>query len=96
MQATYDRVARLEELRQDMTGWDYLDLGTLLSSWHFRSRPLGVSYGRNNLLAESVLWYYPDDPGRLNVVLPSEDGIAESIVQRIVWVIDAARSLGAP
>jgi len=87
MHAPYDRLARLRDLREDILGWGHIDLGTVLAAWDFESRSLGVSYG-----TEQVLWYHPSDPGRLSVVLPSRDGIAASIVERVIWVIeDSAR-----
>ena len=86
MQAAYDRVSHLDDLRTDMAGWGHIDLGTLLAAWAFRERSLGVSFGRQN-----VLWYHPDDPARLNVILPSADGIAKSIVERVIWIIDEVR-----
>ena len=69
-----------------MTGWGHIDLGTLLAAWDFRARSLGVSFGR-----EHVLWYHPSDPERLHLVLPAADGLAVSIVERVLWVIDEAR-----
>lgn len=89
MNTTYDRAARLEDLRTDPTGWGYIDLGTLLDAWDYQSRSLGVSHG-----CEMVLWYHVSDPGRLHCVLPSVDGISVKKVEEVIWLVDEIRRLG--
>lgn len=85
----YDRDARLKELELDPTGWGSVDLGNLLAAWTYSSRPLGWS-GE----AAKTLWYHTSDPGRLNMVMPSSDGLALTIVEQVVWLCREARRLG--
>lgn len=86
---TYDKVARLNDLRTDRSGWGHIDLGMVLEAWGLRNRSLGVSYGK-----EAVLWYDQQEAMRLNVILLSGDNVSEGTVDRIVWIIDAIRERG--
>lgn len=89
MNGTFDRVARLEDLRADLTGWGYIDIGRLLDAWGCKSMSLGVSYG-----VEQLLWYHESEPARLNVVVPSVDGIVVSTVEQVIWLVDEINRLG--
>lgn len=88
MTVTYDRLARLEEVRSDPTGWGSIDLGTLLEAWDFKRRTLGPSHG-------DEVWFYwhERNPKDWNVTLPAAEGIAFSIVERVVWIIDSVKRL---
>jgi hypothetical protein len=83
---TYDRLARLNDLRDDLQGWGHIDLGTLLAAWGFRDQEVGVSFG-----TRFVLWYDEEEKHRLNVTLPSVDGLPEGTVERVIWIIDEVR-----
>ena len=83
----YDRVARLEDVRRDPTGWEALDLGNLLRAWGFRPESLGVSFGH-----EQFLWKHEENP-KLLLVLPGSGAVAVSSVAFAVGLIDRARQM---
>jgi hypothetical protein len=89
MSPVYDREAVLADVRLDPTGWGAIDLGTLLAEWGCRNKPLGST----RVGVESVLWYFPDRPHSLYVVLHSTDPLPVSIVESVIWIIDEIRWL---